>query len=215
MTKNTYKRGLAPAVIIAIVALVIILGLAFLDRGQKRSVPQPIPSGEENATTTSTPTVVKVPVKKDPATSVVRPSQPILAGGIDLSKVDFVVDGKSFKFGVDEKTKERREVALTVVGDLNRDGIKDAGVVLVEFSAGSGNFYYAVFVEGNGRGSGKATNAFYLGDRVRIQNLSIEDNEFVVRLMDRLPGEAFTTQPSVPKRKAFFLSGNSLIEDIK
>lgn len=213
MTKNTYQKGLAPAVIIAIVAVVIILGLAFLDRGEKKPTPKPTPSTEEAASTT--PTVVKVPTKKDSSPTVVRPSQPILAAGIDLGKVDFVIDGKPLKLGVDEKTKERKEVALTVVGDLNRDGIKDAGVVLVDFTAGSGNFYYAVFVEGNGYGSGKATNAFYLGDRVRIQNLSIEDNEFVVRLVDRLPGEAFTTQPSVPKRKAFFLSGNSLIEDIK
>lgn len=213
MTKNTYQKGLAPAVIIAIVAVVIILGLAVLDRGEKKPTPKPTPSTEEVASTT--PTVVKVPTKKDPSPTVVRPPQPILAAGIDLGKVEFVVDGKPFKLGVDEKTKERKEVALTVVGDLNRDGIKDAGVVLVDFTAGSGNFYYAVFVEGNGYGSGKATNAFYLGDRVRIQNLSIEDNEFVVRLMDRLPGEAFTTQPSIPKRKAFFLSGNSLIEDIK
>lgn len=207
---------MAPAISIAIVAVVIILGVIFFDKGN--DVKQPPSNNEENITSTATTTVATTSGQKTPtqgSNNQTRTAKPIVAGGIDLSKVDFIVDGKPFVLGIDPVTKEKRELLMTQTSDLNRDGINDVGAVLVHYSAGSGTFFYATYIVGNGMGGGKSLGTFYLGDRVRVQNLAVDDNEFIVRYYDRLPGEAFITEPSVSKRRAFFLSGNSLVEDIK
>jgi hypothetical protein len=65
------------------------------------------------------------------------------------------------------------------VGDLNADGVQDAAVVLVNSPGGSGVFKYLEAVVASG-GALENSASIPLGDRVKIDGLSIADDGAVV-----------------------------------
>jgi hypothetical protein len=105
-----------------------------------------------------------------------------------------------------------RLAATRATGDLNGDGKLDAAVVLTSSGGGSGTFYYVVALLGQGGGKAGATNAILLGDRIGINAVRIAANKITVEMLDRKPGEAFTTAPSVPLTRTFQLGNGSLSE---
>jgi len=71
---------------------------------------------------------------------------------------------------------------LHALGDLNGDGMGDAAVVLVSDPGGSGTFFdLAVLVDREGQPFNIASIA--LGDRVKLQSLSIENGRVDVRMV--------------------------------
>jgi predicted small lipoprotein YifL len=60
-----------------------------------------------------------------------------------------------------------------VAGRLSGDGGPDVAVVLAQDTGGSGTFYYAAALLGDGSARGRATNAVFLGDRVAVTGLSV------------------------------------------
>lgn len=83
-------------------------------------------------------------------------------------------------------------------GDINGDGGKDAVVILVNTKGGSGAFYYAAIAVDVG-GTYKGTDTILLGDRIAPQTTLVEGRNAIVNYVVRLPGEPFTTRPSVGK----------------
>jgi hypothetical protein len=83
-----------------------------------------------------------------------------------------------------------------VLGDINRDGRRDAALLIANEPGASGTFYYAVLAV-NDAGSYRATNALLLGDRIAPLTVEYLDLRFVYNYLDRRSGEPMTTPPSV------------------
>lgn len=98
-------------------------------------------------------------------------------------------------------TETVRIVGEPLMGDATGDGAPDAALLIEDDPGGSGTFYYAVLAV-NDDGVYRATNAVALGDRIDPQGIEFTDGRFVYRFMDRKPGEALATTPSVEKRIA-------------
>lgn len=85
-----------------------------------------------------------------------------------------------------------------VYGDLNKDGVKDAAVMLASNSGGSGTFYYAVLAIATGS-SYTTTNSLLLGDRIAPQTVEIQDGRAIYNYAERRATDPMTTQPSMGK----------------
>ncbi len=83
------------------------------------------------------------------------------------------------------------------LADLNSDGREDAALILIQDSGGSGTFYYVVAAIREDDGY-RGTSSVLLGDRIAPRTIGIVDNRISVNFLDRAPGDAFTTPPSVP-----------------
>lgn len=83
-----------------------------------------------------------------------------------------------------------------VLGDVNRDGRRDAALLIANEPGGSGTFYYAVLAV-NDAGSFRATNALLLGDRIAPVTVDFLDGRLVYNYSERRPGEPMTQAPSV------------------
>jgi hypothetical protein len=94
-------------------------------------------------------------------------------------------------------------------GDLNNDGKKDAAVILVGDGGGSGTFYYVSAVL-NKRKNMIPVDSKFLGDRIKINSIKINDGEIVVELMKRSSGEPMSSTPSKKTINKFQLKNNSL-----
>ncbi len=96
-------------------------------------------------------------------------------------------------------------------GDLNGDGRPDAAMLITQDSGGSGTFFYVAAALNSSQGT-MGTNAFYLGDRIAPQNISINNGVILVNYADRYPGEPMTTRPSLGVSKYFAVQGGALVE---
>jgi len=91
---------------------------------------------------------------------------------------------------------------MLAFGDLDADGVDDAAVVLISDPGGSGTFYDLVAVlDRNGKAFPVATT--FLGDRIEINALTIEDGQIVVDMLDRGPGEAMADAPTQPETRTY------------
>jgi hypothetical protein len=101
-----------------------------------------------------------------------------------------------------------------IIGDLNADGIDDATVCLINTPGGSGTFYYiAAAIKDANTKSYKGTNAVFLGDRIQLSKLSIENNVITVTYNEIQAGKAMTATPSVTVSKKFKVD-NGLLKEI-
>jgi hypothetical protein len=91
-----------------------------------------------------------------------------------------------------------RVIGEPALGDVDRDGHRDAALLIENDPGGSGRFYYAVLAVSES-GSFRATNALLLGDRIAPLTVDFLDWRFVYNYLDRRSGESMTTPPSVVK----------------
>lgn len=98
-----------------------------------------------------------------------------------------------------------------VIGDLDHDGIADAVLLLVETTGGSGTFYH-VAAAFNRDSQFVGTPAVLLGDRIVPQQLSIRYGVVIIDYLDRRPGEAMATPPSLAVSKYLIARAERLTE---
>ncbi len=100
------------------------------------------------------------------------------------------------------KTQVQLLSDTTAFGDLDADGVDDAAVVLISDPGGSGTFYDLVAVlDRNGNAFPVATT--FLGDRIEINAVTIEDGQIVVDMLTRGPDEAMAADPTQPVTRVF------------
>lgn len=99
-----------------------------------------------------------------------------------------------------------------VYGDLNSDGIDDSALILSQKTGGSGTFYYVVSAIKTGENY-IGTNGIFLGDRIKLDSVSIENGFVVVDMIDRKIGEDFSVDPSVSFTKQFGIE-NGVLKDM-
>lgn len=141
---------------------------------------------------------------------------PILAK--DYKNATYIIEGQPVRLvdGISEiKINSNSESKIItryfgngVKHDLNDDGREDVAFILTQESGGSGVFFYIVAALNTPNGYA-SSQAFFLGDRIAPQTTGIDEgktsmgtnreNVIVVNYAIRLPGEPFTTQPSLGK----------------
>ena len=97
------------------------------------------------------------------------------------------------------------------LGDLDGQGDLDAAAITIEDPGGSGTFYYLhalIKDDDDLRDAGVA----FLGDRIRIEGVSVHDGVITVAMLDRRPDDPFAAPPSVPVIRQFRLQGEQLTE---
>lgn len=93
------------------------------------------------------------------------------------------------------------------LGDLDGDGADDAAVILVANPGGSGSFYHLVAVRNEG-GTARATAVASLGDRVKVENVSIKAGEIAVQVVAHGPQDPLCC-PTQQATRSFRLQGTS------
>lgn len=91
-----------------------------------------------------------------------------------------------------------RVIGEPAFGDVNRDGHRDAALIIANDPGGSATSYYAVLAVKEAD-SYRATNALLVGDRIAPLTVEYLDLRFVYNYLDRRSGEPMTTPPSVVK----------------
>ncbi len=99
--------------------------------------------------------------------------------------------------------------ALTAAGDLNGDGTPDAAVILTANTGGSGTFYYLYGVQ-NDKGTPTPSTPELLGDRIKLNGLTITGGEIIVDYLTQGPKDPMTNPTLVVTRK-YDLQGGQLI----
>ncbi len=94
-------------------------------------------------------------------------------------------------------------------GDLNGDTIDDTAVILTYNPARHGYFFFTLAAVVNEQGQPQYVASASLGDRVKIESLTVQDSRIVVRLFTHGPND----QRSVPTQeviRTFRLEGDAL-----
>lgn len=126
----------------------------------------------------------------------------------DPFNITYVIGGETFSLTNGKAEKEYLPNSIVqnrlsifgapVFGDLDGDGDLDAAVLLENDPGGSGTFYYAALAINND-GVFKATETMFLGDRISPQTVEIHEGRAVYNIVERLPDEPMSAQPSVGK----------------
>ena len=90
--------------------------------------------------------------------------------------------------------------------DLDGDGHKEAVVLLMQHTGGSGTFYYLAAASKQAM-----IDAIYLGDRIKTRPLEVAGDMVIVNYLDRESSQPMSSSPLVEKRASFRLSGNALV----
>lgn len=96
-------------------------------------------------------------------------------------------------------------------GDLTANGKTDAAVILVQNTGGSGEFFYVAASLTTDVGT-LGTNAVLLGDRIAMQNYSINDGIILVNYAVQAEDAAMSDTPSEAMSKWFKVESGILIE---
>jgi hypothetical protein len=95
-------------------------------------------------------------------------------------------------------------------GDLTGDGVDDAAALLVESSGGSGSFVYLTAVV-NRDGSAENAATVLLGDRARVQSLTIADGRISVTMVTHGPDDPMCC-PSQESVQTYELQDSKLLQ---
>ncbi|NOY65717.1 MAG: hypothetical protein GXO97_10050 [Nitrospirae bacterium] len=101
------------------------------------------------------------------------------------------IDGFPYAYWVEFET--------AALGDLNKDGLSDAAVVLSWNGGGSGIFYYLSAVV-NDKGKPVNVDTLLLGDRVRIKTIRISSGIIEIKLLTHGPFDPMCC----PKKKVLY-----------
>ena len=98
-------------------------------------------------------------------------------------------------------------------GDLNGDGAEDSAVILISDPGGSGTFYDLAAVI-DSRGQAKHVASAFLGDRVKVEELSIRSGKIVVKMLTHRSTEPMCC-PSLNVEQAYGLQGDELVRQLR
>ena len=102
-------------------------------------------------------------------------------------------------------------LSQSAVGDLDGNGIPDAAAITIENPGGSGNFRYLHALL-NEEGELRDADAVFLGDRIRVEGLSIHEGVITVATVDRPPNAPYSEAPSILVLRQFRLAGDMFEE---
>jgi hypothetical protein len=98
-------------------------------------------------------------------------------------------------------------------GDLNADGMPDAAVILIADTSGSGTFIYLAAMV-SGKGMQENIDTIYLGDRVVVETISIQDGLVQLQMITHGPQDAMCC-PSVKTSQTYLLENGRLVSQVE
>ena len=122
--------------------------------------------------------------------------------------------GGEYLHRYDESAATVRRVSLSdfvARGELDGNPGEDAAVILIDQPGGSGTFYYLAALVRRGE-AWEGVTAVSLGDRIRIESLSVDsdDREISVTLRTRAEGVAMAVEPTVVQTQSYRAVAGSL-----
>ena len=93
-------------------------------------------------------------------------------------------------------------------GDLNADGLEDAAIVLVTNAGGSGTFYELAAIV-NQDGTPHQIGSQFLGDRIELQSVAVEEGKVVVQMKTHGTDDPFCC-PTVQTTERYQVQGDQL-----
>lgn len=100
-----------------------------------------------------------------------------------------LVDGQfHLQYGEGMTQAHRVTLGQTAFGDLDQDGLIDAAVILSRQSGGSGILKYLVAMRNAGNGF-RQQDSLLLGDRIRVNTLSIVDGSVILDILTFNPDD--------------------------
>lgn len=152
---------------------------------------------------------------------IVVDTKPVNTDPVEIKNQTYTIDDREVELRDGQGESSVAEGSATIAkttllsgpafADLNGDNIKDAVVILRDEPGGSGLFYHIAVVL-SGAEKSQATNSIFLGDRIRIQSISIDSSVISVVILERKPNEPFSVVPSVVQTLTFKISDNSLVK---
>ncbi len=148
---------------------------------------------------------------------------PLYPTGIDLQQATYLTENTDSGTATLSDGEFRQPVAsgsaaeMTIqlgkwtLGDLDGGGGVDAAAITIEQPGGSGTFHVLHALINQDDGLRDAGTAF-LGDRIRVEGVSIHDRVISVAILDRYDDEPFAAAPTRPVIRIFGLEGGSLVE---
>ena len=118
---------------------------------------------------------------------------------------------RSIRYGVGATERVHAGLVgdLVAFGDLDGDKVADAAVVVFINSGGSGTFIHLLAVHDR-EGTPVQAGREFLGDRVRVQSLTIRGGHVFVTMLAHGPGDGLCC-PSIEIGRAFTLHGRRLV----
>jgi hypothetical protein len=141
---------------------------------------------------------------------------------IDSRNATYLIEGTPYTFvnGTAERETTPADTTTKVTatiwdkpanGDLNRDGLPDAAVIISRKpDENSTLFYVAAAIQDKESGGIIGTNAIFLGDQIAPENIVIENNVVIVNYLTRRQDEPKTAEPSVPGTSRYVFTGTAL-----
>ncbi len=126
----------------------------------------------------------------------------------DLGAIE-LKDGKyEQKYGEGATQVNRAELAIAALGDLNGDGVNDAAAVVWWNGGGSGTFFNLAALL-NDKGTPRQVAVTALGDRTKIEALTIKEGQIVLKMVTHGPKDPLCC-PSQATTRTYRLEGNAL-----
>ncbi|MDD5370879.1 MAG: Gmad2 immunoglobulin-like domain-containing protein [Anaerolineaceae bacterium] len=188
---------------------------------------QVTPGNKMQSTLSSAPTQLYLPVLSSGVTPTSGPSvtlsptvsiAPLEADRIQNMEFTLPVtqktvrlSGGKYQSGSGPDYLEVGIASLIAEGDLNGDGVADAALVLAENTGGTGRFESLIVVL-NQNGNPIQAASTQLGDRVKIDALTIQDERIMIDMVSHAPNDPLCC-PSVPVAQTFRLSPAGLLVD--
>ena len=111
--------------------------------------------------------------------------------------------------GATERVQAGLVDELVAFGDLDGDAVADAAVVVFINTGGSGTFIHLLAIHDHG-GTPVQAGRTFLGDRVRVERLTISGGHIFVTMLAHGPGDGLCC-PSLEAGRAFTLRGGRLL----
>jgi hypothetical protein len=130
-----------------------------------------------------------------------------------IKNATFTIEEKTFKLQngeYKEGTKYTAGISNIVMGDLNKDGKKDAVAIINNQTGGTGSFYYLVAIL-NKDDKPEYVASQLLGDRIAVDSLKIENNVINLDIKDHAKGTPMAAEPDLEKSLNYELSNNKLV----
>lgn len=211
-------RMLLPELILSAAVAVAVLVACEDDTGRAVPSPTPLspPAGSTATAVATTPTVVPTATPDTappfPGVTEVAARNAQYRSGLTREGTVTLVDGE---FRAPAAPGSASEVvvrfAFAEYAELTGDERTDAAVVLVSSGGGSGTFYSLEVLAAGGE-SAEHLDGALLGDRITVQQVTVEDRRIVVELLDRPRWAPFAEPPSVEVRRTFEQRGDRLVE---
>lgn len=125
--------------------------------------------------------------------------------------VDGRYEGEPFVAGGELRPTVQLLGELFRTGDIDGDGSKEAVVILVENSGGTGSFLYIAVLE-RGKAVVENTVTSQVGDRVQVRAFKIEAGKMIMDVVQHGPADAMCC-PTQKARRSWMLDGSSLVEE--